>query len=79
MWNFRDNPTTPFEVSSYSFWSNETPVANMDSYIIMGLAYVPMPIIVYTGDSIGDPTVYRNIYGRMLELNQVHLPILLKN
>ena len=36
-------------------------------------------MIVYEGDSQGDPTVYRHIYGRRWVPNAVYLPLVVRH
>lgn len=79
IWDFGEIHPKPFEVASYPFWDNETPSANLENYRMWSLVPVPVPLIVYASDSIGDPTIYRNIYGRILQFSQVYMPLLLKN
>jgi hypothetical protein len=59
-----------FEVAAYAFWDNENPAVAVD-----GPAY----LVVYEGDSQGDPTVYRHIYGRRWVPHAVFLPAVLRN
>ncbi|MBN1993564.1 MAG: hypothetical protein JW953_12765 [Anaerolineae bacterium] len=59
-----------FEVAAAAFWDHESPSVAWgqgDS------------LIVYEGDSQGDPTVYRHIYGRMGWPEAVYLPLILRN
>ena len=59
-----------FEVASAAFWNNKAPAVATDS---------PGYLIVYEGDSTGDPTVYQHIYGRMWWPEAVYLPLILRN
>ena len=66
------NTTTPvnqFEVASGGFWENKGPAVAADR-----VGY----LIVYEGDSPGDPTVYRHIYGRMWWPEAVFLPLVVR-
>jgi hypothetical protein len=59
-----------FEVAAVAFWDNENPAvaAGNSSFFI-----------VYEGDSQGDPTVYRHIYGRKLVPEAIFLPVVVRN
>ncbi|MEJ5312402.1 MAG: hypothetical protein WHX52_21770 [Anaerolineae bacterium] len=77
IWARRDrlvgNTTTPlnqFEVASGGFWENKSPAVAADR-----VGY----LVVYEGDSTGDPTVYRHIYGRLWWPAAVYLPLVLRN
>ena len=78
-WKIGQTDVKRMEVASYSFWENETPAAAV-GYKFTGAVPIPeVPVVVYVGDSTGDPTEYRRIYGRMLVFEKVFLPLLLKN
>ena len=55
-----------FDVADYAFWNNETP-----KIAAGGSGY----LIVYEGDSTGDPNEHRHIYGRIWARENVLLPI----
>ena len=78
-WQIGQTAMDRMEVASYAFWSNETPAAAIGLKFTGAVPIPEVPIIVYVGDSVGDPTEYRRIYGRLLLLNKIFLPILLKN
>jgi len=59
------SPTEYIEAAVFSFWDAEKPAVASGS---------PRYFIVYEGDSQGDPTVYRHIYGRLWTPNVVFLP-----
>lgn len=59
-----------FEVAAAVFWDQENPA------VAWGQG---ASLIVYEGDSQGDPTVYRHIYGRMWWPQVVYLPLVLRN
>lgn len=58
-----------FEVASAAFWKNEKPALAIGG---------PGHLIVYEGDSAADPTVPREIYGRMWWPDALFLPLILK-
>jgi hypothetical protein len=57
-----------FEVAAAAFWDNESPAVAWGNVA---------SLVVYEGDSQGDPTVYRHIYGRRWVPNIVYLPLVL--
>ncbi len=59
-----------FDVAAFAFWNSENPTVAAGS---------PGYLIAYEGDSAGDPTVYRHIYGRMWWPEVVYLPLVLRN
>jgi hypothetical protein len=58
------------EVAAAGFWDHENPAVAWGRVA---------PLIVYEGDSQGDPTVYRHIYGRRWVPNAVHLPLVVRH
>jgi hypothetical protein len=64
-----DMPGENIEVAAAAFWDNEQPAVAWGK---------PGSMIVYEGDSQGDPMVYRHIYGRRWVPNAVFLPLLLR-
>jgi hypothetical protein len=58
-----------FEVTGAAFWEMEVPAVAKGA---------PEYLIVYEGDSIGDPTIYRHIYGRMWTPEMMFLPGILR-
>lgn len=58
-----------FDVAAFAFWNSENPTVAAGS---------PGYLIAYEGDSAGDPTVYRHIYGRMWWPAVVYVPLVLK-
>ncbi len=65
-----DTGFTFFHVASAAWWNYASP-----DVAIAGSRY----LFVYEGDSQGDPTVYRHIYGRQWAPYGVFLPIVLRN
>ncbi len=59
-----------FEVAAAAFWNHENPAVAWGQVA---------SLIVYEGDSQGDPTVHRHIYGRRWVPNAVFLPLVLRN
>lgn len=59
----------PFELAPGGFWKNEQPAvaASPAGYFV-----------AYEGDSAGDPTVYRKIYGRAWWAQALYLPLIRK-
>jgi len=66
----RDDNIEVFEVAADAFWNHESPAVAWGQVA---------SLIVYEGDSQGDPTVYRHIYGRMWWPEAVYLPLILRN
>jgi hypothetical protein len=64
-----DMPGGNIEVAAAAFWNHEHPAVAWGK---------PGSLIVYEGDSQGDPTVYRHIYGRRWVPNAVFLPLVLR-
>lgn len=62
-------PINEFEVASGGFWENKSPAVAAER-----VGY----LVVYEGDSAGDPTVYRHIYGRLWWPEAVYLPLVVK-
>ena len=62
-------PINQFEVSPGGFWDNKSPAVAADR-----VGY----LVVYEGDSTGDPTIYRHIYGRLWWPAAVFLPLVVK-
>ena len=58
-----------FEVAAAAFWTNESPALAIGA---------PGHLIVYEGDSSANPTVPREIYGRMWWPEVLFLPLVLK-
>lgn len=58
-----------FDVAAFAFWNSEKPT------VAAGSGY----LIAYEGDSAGDPTVHRHIYGRMWWPEVVYLPQVLRH
>jgi hypothetical protein len=58
------------EVAAAAFWDHENPA------VAWGRT---ASLIVYEGDSQGDPAVYRHIYGRRWVPNAVHLPLVVRH
>lgn len=58
-----------FEVAAAAFWDHESPAV---AWGRVG------SLIVYEGDSQGDPTVHRHIYGRRWMPNAVYLPLVVR-
>jgi hypothetical protein len=59
-----------FDVTGAEFWEDANPVVT---------ANPPSFFIAYEGDSTGNPTVIRHIYGRMWTSNVVWLPLVVRN
>jgi len=78
-WQIGQSSIKGMEVASYAFWENEAPAAAVGLKFTGAVPIPEVPIIVYVGDSTGDPNEYRRIYGRLLLFEKVFLPILLKN
>lgn len=66
----RDVSIEVFEVAAAAFWDHESPAVAWGQVA---------SLIVYEGDSQGDPTVYRHIYGRRWVPNAVYLPLVLRH
>jgi hypothetical protein len=66
----RDDHIEVFEVAAAAFWDHENPAVAWGRVA---------SLIVYEGDSQGDPTVYRHIYGRRWVPEAVYLPLILRN
>ena len=64
-----DMPSERIEVAAAAFWNNAQPAVDRGK---------PGALIVYEGDSKGDPTVYRHIYGREWSPNAMFLPLVLR-
>jgi len=62
-------PFNQFEVAPGGFWENKSPAVAADQ-----VGY----LVVYEGDSTGDPTVYRRIYGRLWWPEALFLPLVVK-
>jgi hypothetical protein len=66
----KDATIEVFDVAASAFWDHESPAVAWGRVA---------PLIVYEGDSQGDPTVYRHIYGRRWVPNAVHLPLVVRH
>ena len=66
----RDESIEVFEVAAAAFWDHESPAVAWGQVA---------SLIVYEGDSQGDPTVHRHIYGRRWVPNTVFLPLVIRN
>ena len=66
----RDDHIEVLQVADGAFWDHENPAAAWGR---------TGSLIVYEGDSQGDPTVYRHIYGRRWVPNAVFLPLVVRS
>jgi hypothetical protein len=69
-YHLRDASIEVFEVAAAAFWDHENPAVAWGQVA---------SLIVYEGDSQGDPTVHRHIYGRRWVPNAVFLPLVVRN
>ncbi len=71
IWAYHRNDTNSkiFQVATAAFWDHESPTVAWGRVA---------SLIVYEGDSQGDPTVYRHIYGRRWVPNILYLPLVVR-
>jgi hypothetical protein len=71
IWAYHRNDANieAFQIASTAFWDHGNPAVAWGQVA---------SLIVYAGDSQGDPTVYRHIYGRRWVPNAVFLPLVLR-